>query len=110
MANCPFKAFLNGLECILAWLCWLASPASPEFLFLGGALGAAHPRARVWLLPRRFACLNAHPAPRYRVPFGAGEPDCLSLLSPPDETGSSVHPAVLATLRKLQDGYFGGAR
>uniref|UniRef100_A0A8B9TSU7 Phosphorylase b kinase regulatory subunit n=1 Tax=Anas platyrhynchos TaxID=8839 RepID=A0A8B9TSU7_ANAPL len=27
-----------------------------------------------------------------------------------DETGSSVHPAVLATLRKLQDGYFGGAR
>ncbi|XP_055583632.1 phosphorylase b kinase regulatory subunit alpha, skeletal muscle isoform isoform X3 [Falco cherrug] len=27
-----------------------------------------------------------------------------------DETGSSVHPTVLATLRKLQDGYFGGAR
>ncbi|XP_066496077.1 phosphorylase b kinase regulatory subunit alpha, skeletal muscle isoform isoform X2 [Tiliqua scincoides] len=27
-----------------------------------------------------------------------------------DETGSSIHPAVLATLRKLQDGYFGGAR
>ncbi|XP_010079328.1 PREDICTED: phosphorylase b kinase regulatory subunit alpha, skeletal muscle isoform, partial [Pterocles gutturalis] len=27
-----------------------------------------------------------------------------------DETGSSMHPAVLATLRKLQDGYFGGAR
>ncbi|NWH15439.1 KPB1 kinase, partial [Grus americana] len=27
-----------------------------------------------------------------------------------DETGSSVHPAVLATLRKLRDGYFGGAR
>ncbi|KAM6252604.1 phosphorylase b kinase regulatory subunit alpha, skeletal muscle isoform 4-T4 [Spheniscus humboldti] len=27
-----------------------------------------------------------------------------------DETGSSVHPMVLATLRKLQDGYFGGAR
>ncbi|KAM6413424.1 phosphorylase b kinase regulatory subunit alpha, skeletal muscle isoform [Rhynochetos jubatus] len=27
-----------------------------------------------------------------------------------DESGSSVHPAVLATLRKLQDGYFGGAR
>ncbi|NXX86444.1 KPB1 kinase, partial [Urocolius indicus] len=27
-----------------------------------------------------------------------------------DETGSNVHPAVLATLRKLQDGYFGGAR
>ncbi|KAJ6653519.1 hypothetical protein lerEdw1_009099 [Lerista edwardsae] len=26
-----------------------------------------------------------------------------------DETGTSVHPAVLATLRKLQDGYFGGA-
>ncbi|NWU68346.1 KPB1 kinase, partial [Pterocles burchelli] len=27
-----------------------------------------------------------------------------------DETGSNMHPAVLATLRKLQDGYFGGAR
>ncbi|XP_074771614.1 phosphorylase b kinase regulatory subunit alpha, skeletal muscle isoform isoform X3 [Athene noctua] len=27
-----------------------------------------------------------------------------------DESGSSVHPTVLATLRKLQDGYFGGAR
>ncbi|KFQ17709.1 Phosphorylase b kinase regulatory subunit alpha, skeletal muscle isoform, partial [Merops nubicus] len=27
-----------------------------------------------------------------------------------DETGSSVHPTVLAMLRKLQDGYFGGAR
>ncbi|NWI72004.1 KPB1 kinase, partial [Todus mexicanus] len=27
-----------------------------------------------------------------------------------DETGSTVHPAVLAMLRKLQDGYFGGAR
>ncbi|XP_064884226.1 phosphorylase b kinase regulatory subunit alpha, skeletal muscle isoform isoform X2 [Columba livia] len=27
-----------------------------------------------------------------------------------DETGSNVHPTVLATLRKLQDGYFGGAR
>ncbi|NWR68963.1 KPB1 kinase, partial [Centropus unirufus] len=27
-----------------------------------------------------------------------------------DEAGSSVHPAVLAMLRKLQDGYFGGAR
>ncbi|XP_053129887.1 phosphorylase b kinase regulatory subunit alpha, skeletal muscle isoform isoform X2 [Hemicordylus capensis] len=27
-----------------------------------------------------------------------------------DETGTSIHPAVLATLRKLQDGYFGGAR
>ncbi|XP_053932068.1 phosphorylase b kinase regulatory subunit alpha, skeletal muscle isoform isoform X1 [Cuculus canorus] len=27
-----------------------------------------------------------------------------------DETSSSVHPTVLATLRKLQDGYFGGAR
>ncbi|XP_058052752.1 phosphorylase b kinase regulatory subunit alpha, skeletal muscle isoform isoform X4 [Ahaetulla prasina] len=27
-----------------------------------------------------------------------------------DETGSSLHPAILATLRKLQDGYFGGAR
>ncbi|XP_065585364.1 phosphorylase b kinase regulatory subunit alpha, skeletal muscle isoform isoform X4 [Cyrtonyx montezumae] len=27
-----------------------------------------------------------------------------------DETGSSIHPTVLATLRKLQDGYFGGAR
>ncbi|XP_019337473.2 phosphorylase b kinase regulatory subunit alpha, skeletal muscle isoform isoform X4 [Alligator mississippiensis] len=27
-----------------------------------------------------------------------------------DETGTAVHPAVLATLRKLQDGYFGGAR
>ncbi|XP_010140898.1 PREDICTED: phosphorylase b kinase regulatory subunit alpha, skeletal muscle isoform [Buceros rhinoceros silvestris] len=27
-----------------------------------------------------------------------------------DETGSSVHPKVLAMLRKLQDGYFGGAR
>ncbi|NWS76851.1 KPB1 kinase, partial [Crotophaga sulcirostris] len=27
-----------------------------------------------------------------------------------DDTGSSVHPTVLATLRKLQDGYFGGAR
>ncbi|XP_062440940.1 phosphorylase b kinase regulatory subunit alpha, skeletal muscle isoform isoform X3 [Rhea pennata] len=27
-----------------------------------------------------------------------------------DETGSSVHHTVLATLRKLQDGYFGGAR
>ncbi|XP_072191721.1 phosphorylase b kinase regulatory subunit alpha, skeletal muscle isoform isoform X7 [Excalfactoria chinensis] len=27
-----------------------------------------------------------------------------------DDTGSSLHPTVLATLRKLQDGYFGGAR
>uniref|UniRef100_A0A8C8SWE8 Phosphorylase b kinase regulatory subunit n=1 Tax=Pelusios castaneus TaxID=367368 RepID=A0A8C8SWE8_9SAUR len=27
-----------------------------------------------------------------------------------DETGESVHPTVLAMLRKLQDGYFGGAR
>ncbi|OPJ82168.1 phosphorylase b kinase regulatory subunit alpha, skeletal muscle isoform isoform A [Patagioenas fasciata monilis] len=27
-----------------------------------------------------------------------------------DETGNNVHPTVLATLRKLQDGYFGGAR
>uniref|UniRef100_A0A8B9SDZ7 Phosphorylase b kinase regulatory subunit n=1 Tax=Apteryx owenii TaxID=8824 RepID=A0A8B9SDZ7_APTOW len=27
-----------------------------------------------------------------------------------DETGNSVHPTVLATLQKLQDGYFGGAR
>ncbi|XP_032557644.1 phosphorylase b kinase regulatory subunit alpha, skeletal muscle isoform isoform X1 [Chiroxiphia lanceolata] len=27
-----------------------------------------------------------------------------------DETGNSVHPTVLAMLRKLQDGYFGGAR
>uniref|UniRef100_A0A669PN09 Phosphorylase b kinase regulatory subunit n=1 Tax=Phasianus colchicus TaxID=9054 RepID=A0A669PN09_PHACC len=27
-----------------------------------------------------------------------------------DDTGSSIHPTVLATLRKLQDGYFGGAR
>ncbi|NWV75733.1 KPB1 kinase, partial [Dasyornis broadbenti] len=27
-----------------------------------------------------------------------------------DETGSSVHPTVLAMLQKLQDGYFGGAR
>ncbi|XP_027551878.1 phosphorylase b kinase regulatory subunit alpha, skeletal muscle isoform isoform X4 [Neopelma chrysocephalum] len=27
-----------------------------------------------------------------------------------DEAGSSVHPTVLAMLRKLQDGYFGGAR
>ncbi|XP_053846637.1 phosphorylase b kinase regulatory subunit alpha, skeletal muscle isoform isoform X1 [Vidua macroura] len=27
-----------------------------------------------------------------------------------DETSSSVHPTVLAMLRKLQDGYFGGAR
>ncbi|NXC19541.1 KPB1 kinase, partial [Corythaeola cristata] len=27
-----------------------------------------------------------------------------------DETGSSMHPTVLATLQKLQDGYFGGAR
>uniref|UniRef100_A0A8D0HHN2 Phosphorylase b kinase regulatory subunit n=1 Tax=Sphenodon punctatus TaxID=8508 RepID=A0A8D0HHN2_SPHPU len=27
-----------------------------------------------------------------------------------DENGTNVHPAVLATLRKLQDGYFGGAR
>ncbi|XP_021261450.1 phosphorylase b kinase regulatory subunit alpha, skeletal muscle isoform isoform X6 [Numida meleagris] len=27
-----------------------------------------------------------------------------------NETGSSIHPTVLATLRKLQDGYFGGAR
>ncbi|XP_009868093.1 PREDICTED: phosphorylase b kinase regulatory subunit alpha, skeletal muscle isoform, partial [Apaloderma vittatum] len=27
-----------------------------------------------------------------------------------DETGSSVHPAVLSTLRKLQDGYLSGAR
>ncbi|XP_075018775.1 phosphorylase b kinase regulatory subunit alpha, skeletal muscle isoform isoform X3 [Calonectris borealis] len=27
-----------------------------------------------------------------------------------DETSSSVHPTVLATLQKLQDGYFGGAR
>ncbi|XP_048370464.1 phosphorylase b kinase regulatory subunit alpha, skeletal muscle isoform isoform X3 [Sphaerodactylus townsendi] len=27
-----------------------------------------------------------------------------------DETGTSIHSAVLATLRKLQDGYFGGAR
>ncbi|XP_030354442.1 phosphorylase b kinase regulatory subunit alpha, skeletal muscle isoform isoform X5 [Strigops habroptila] len=27
-----------------------------------------------------------------------------------DESGSSVHPTVLAMLRKLQDGYFGGAR
>ncbi|KAK4810378.1 hypothetical protein QYF61_022081 [Mycteria americana] len=27
-----------------------------------------------------------------------------------DETGSRVHPTVLAMLRKLQDGYFGGAR
>ncbi|XP_070616202.1 phosphorylase b kinase regulatory subunit alpha, skeletal muscle isoform isoform X2 [Erythrolamprus reginae] len=27
-----------------------------------------------------------------------------------DETGTSLHPAILATLRKLQDGYFGGAR
>ncbi|NXE54870.1 KPB1 kinase, partial [Casuarius casuarius] len=27
-----------------------------------------------------------------------------------DETGNSVHPTVLATLRKLQDGYFAGAR
>nr|XP_005279228.1 phosphorylase b kinase regulatory subunit alpha, skeletal muscle isoform isoform X2 [Chrysemys picta bellii] len=27
-----------------------------------------------------------------------------------DETGTSIHPTVLAMLRKLQDGYFGGAR
>ncbi|KFV85828.1 Phosphorylase b kinase regulatory subunit alpha, skeletal muscle isoform, partial [Struthio camelus australis] len=27
-----------------------------------------------------------------------------------DETGNSIHPKVLAMLRKLQDGYFGGAR
>uniref|UniRef100_A0A803TUQ2 Phosphorylase b kinase regulatory subunit n=1 Tax=Anolis carolinensis TaxID=28377 RepID=A0A803TUQ2_ANOCA len=27
-----------------------------------------------------------------------------------DEAGTSIHPTVLATLRKLQDGYFGGAR
>ncbi|XP_034297673.1 phosphorylase b kinase regulatory subunit alpha, skeletal muscle isoform isoform X3 [Pantherophis guttatus] len=27
-----------------------------------------------------------------------------------DETGTNLHPAILATLRKLQDGYFGGAR
>ncbi|XP_050166746.1 phosphorylase b kinase regulatory subunit alpha, skeletal muscle isoform isoform X3 [Myiozetetes cayanensis] len=27
-----------------------------------------------------------------------------------DETGNGVHPTVLAMLRKLQDGYFGGAR
>ncbi|KAM6427445.1 phosphorylase b kinase regulatory subunit alpha, skeletal muscle isoform 4-T4 [Liasis olivaceus] len=27
-----------------------------------------------------------------------------------DETGANLHPAILATLRKLQDGYFGGAR
>ncbi|XP_042334927.1 phosphorylase b kinase regulatory subunit alpha, skeletal muscle isoform isoform X2 [Sceloporus undulatus] len=27
-----------------------------------------------------------------------------------DESGTSIHPTVLATLRKLQDGYFGGAR
>ncbi|XP_026572482.1 phosphorylase b kinase regulatory subunit alpha, skeletal muscle isoform isoform X2 [Pseudonaja textilis] len=27
-----------------------------------------------------------------------------------DETGTTLHPAILATLRKLQDGYFGGAR
>ncbi|XP_075752672.1 phosphorylase b kinase regulatory subunit alpha, skeletal muscle isoform isoform X7 [Pelodiscus sinensis] len=27
-----------------------------------------------------------------------------------DDTGTSVHPTVLAMLRKLQDGYFGGAR
>ncbi|XP_032083928.1 phosphorylase b kinase regulatory subunit alpha, skeletal muscle isoform isoform X2 [Thamnophis elegans] len=27
-----------------------------------------------------------------------------------DETGAHLHPAILATLRKLQDGYFGGAR
>uniref|UniRef100_A0A8D2LYV4 Phosphorylase b kinase regulatory subunit n=1 Tax=Varanus komodoensis TaxID=61221 RepID=A0A8D2LYV4_VARKO len=27
-----------------------------------------------------------------------------------DESGTRIHPAVLATLRKLQDGYFGGAR
>ncbi|KAH0630747.1 hypothetical protein JD844_003930 [Phrynosoma platyrhinos] len=27
-----------------------------------------------------------------------------------DESGTSIHPTILATLRKLQDGYFGGAR
>ncbi|MEE6524796.1 hypothetical protein FKM82_024463 [Ascaphus truei] len=27
-----------------------------------------------------------------------------------DESGSDLDPAVLATLRKLQDGYYGGAR
>ncbi|KAM3827785.1 phosphorylase b kinase regulatory subunit alpha, skeletal muscle isoform 2-T2 [Vipera latastei] len=27
-----------------------------------------------------------------------------------DETGANLHPAILATLQKLQDGYFGGAR
>ncbi|XP_052529415.1 phosphorylase b kinase regulatory subunit alpha, skeletal muscle isoform isoform X3 [Tympanuchus pallidicinctus] len=27
-----------------------------------------------------------------------------------DDSGSSIHPTVLTTLRKLQDGYFGGAR
>ncbi|KAM6056923.1 phosphorylase b kinase regulatory subunit alpha, skeletal muscle isoform 3-T3 [Theristicus caerulescens] len=41
-----------------------------------------------------------------------GQPTITFLISHTmlDETGSSMHPTVLATLRKLQDGYFGGAR
>lgn len=26
------------------------------------------------------------------------------------DDGTDIHPAVLATIRKLEDGYFGGAR